>query len=188
MWKVKNHTTVQGSASSLPSAPSPHIPFPPPAPVSIPLLPPVDNVVLMKVLQALEDLQDDALHLEIKDRSNTPCKSSSSQASPQGLNPLRYPVVCHICHCSAVCQSPHPSRAANRLSGGTFSPHCFTASLLQPKTQSGKSLEHSVRASKAQAPHMAQESWLTQCSPALLKPSTRSRESTPVHTVFWLEW
>lgn len=105
---------VRGSAGSLPSAPSPPVPFPT---TSVLLLPPVDDVVLMKVLQALEDLQDDTLHLETENRSTDLCESSSSQASPQRLNPLECPVVCH---CSAVHQSLCPPRVDHRLYGDTF--------------------------------------------------------------------
>lgn len=70
----------QGSAGSLPSAPSPHVPLPT---TSTLLLPPVDDVVLVKVLQALEDLQDDAFHLGAENRSTNLCGSSASQANPQ---------------------------------------------------------------------------------------------------------
>ena len=60
--------------------PSAHIPFLPH--LSILVLSPVDDIVLMKVLQALEDLQDDALHLETEDRSTNLWESSASPANP----------------------------------------------------------------------------------------------------------
>lgn len=46
------------------------------------LLPPVDDVVLVKVLQALEDLQDDALHLEAENRS--PVGAVPARQTPGG--------------------------------------------------------------------------------------------------------
>lgn len=79
----------------------------------------------MKVLQTLEDLQGDTLHLQTENRNTDLCERSISQANPQRLNPFGYPVVCHICHCSAVRQSPCPARVAHRLSGGTFFPALF---------------------------------------------------------------
>lgn len=125
----------------------PTSPFPT---ASVLLLPPVDDVVLVKVLQALQDLQDDALHLETEDRSTGLCKSSTSRATPRrgGVRPTWVP--CGLPRLSLLCSASVPVSSQQQLAGclgHVFAQFRFPASLLQPRNPPGKSLEPSVRAS-----------------------------------------
>lgn len=114
----------------------PRHPFVPPS--SILPLPPVDDVVLMEVLQALEHLQDDALHLGTEDRSCDLCGSSTGWTNPRRANPLR-------CHPTV----PPPLCPPRGFWVSIFSQLCFPDSLLQPQSQPGKSLGGSLRVSKS---------------------------------------
>lgn len=74
VWELRNQHAVMGLIRLPPSNSSP-----PPHTQPLPLLSPVDDVPLMKVLQTLEDLQDDAFHLEKEGRSVPQHTNSTSQ-------------------------------------------------------------------------------------------------------------